>query len=515
MLSQLRVVLARSFVHYHRGVVGSLAALALVAALTGPASAQVGCQVLGATSSGGSTAADFACGPAAVATSFGGDGATAIGSSLQAVGDGATAVGYSSLADGRQATALGNDASALSDRGTAIGADSVAANLSTSIGYRAGSLTGAGPLSVNIGAYANAALTGGVGQDGNGGVAIGTGDGASTAPLSAGLNSIAIGSGNSIFGGGGAQALEVSAIAIGQSSVASARWSMAMGSGAGASANYAVALGNAAAASGLSSFAGGDGSSASGASATALGHGASASGTNSFAAGNNAQATGASGIALGDGAIAGTGANAIAIGTGAVATGSVAIGAGAAAGLGNTAIGDGAVANVAAGASAFGAGASATAANSVAIGSGSVATAANTVSVGSAGNERRITNVAAGVAPTDAATVSQLSSVASGLQGQISSFQGQISSLQTQVTDNLREARAGIALAMAAGALQFDQRPGKVSIAGSYGNFKGSSGLAVGIGYAATERLRFNATFSASPDQSAYGGVVSTSLTLN
>ncbi|PKL52292.1 MAG: hypothetical protein CVV37_01860 [Nitrospira bacterium HGW-Nitrospira-1] len=52
--------------------------------------------------------------------------------------------------------------------------------------------------------------------------------------------------------------------------------------------------------------------------------------------------------------------------------------------------------------------ASATAANSVALGNGSVANQANTVSVGSAGAERRITNVAAGVDPTDAVNVRQL-----------------------------------------------------------------------------------------------------------
>lgn len=169
----------------------------------------------------------------------------------------------------------------------------------------------------------------------------------------------------------------------------------------------------------------------------------------------------------------------------------------------------------AANATAIGAGAVASGANSVAIGNGSVASAANTVSVGSVGGERRITNVAAGINPTDAVNVSQLAGIAGGFQGQIGNLQSQVSNLQNQVTDNLREARAGIALAMAAGALQFDQRPGKLSVAGSYGNFKGSSGLAIGIGYAATDRWRLNATFSGSPDQGAYGGVVSSSFTLN
>ncbi|MEA3084963.1 MAG: trimeric autotransporter adhesin [Paraburkholderia sp.] len=56
---------------------------------------------------------------------------------------------------------------------------------------------------------------------------------------------------------------------------------------------------------------------------------------------------------------------------------------------------------------AIGGGAKASAPNSVAIGEGSVADLSNTVSVGSAGNERRITNVAAGQAPSDAVNLQQ------------------------------------------------------------------------------------------------------------
>jgi autotransporter adhesin len=130
------------------------------------------------------------------------------------------------------------------------------------------------------------------------------------------------------------------------------------------------------------------------------------------------------------------------------------------------------------------------------------------VSVGAAGNERRITNVAAGISPTDAVNVGQFSSMATG-------FQSQIGGLQNQIIDNRFEARGGIALALASGGLHFDARPGKWSVAGSYGNFKGVSGLAVGFGYAATDRLRFNATVSGSPDQGSYGGVVAGSFTLN
>jgi autotransporter adhesin len=52
--------------------------------------------------------------------------------------------------------------------------------------------------------------------------------------------------------------------------------------------------------------------------------------------------------------------------------------------------------------------------NSVALGAGSVADQANTVSVGSAGNERRITNLAAGVNGTDAVNMDQLKAAYAG-----------------------------------------------------------------------------------------------------
>jgi autotransporter adhesin len=152
-------------------------------------------------------------------------------------------------------------------------------------------------------------------------------------------------------------------------------------------------------------------------------------------------------IAVGMNAAA-TGVNAIAIGSGATATGSVAMGANAAAANGGAAYGDNSVAT-GANAAAFGPGAQATAANAVAIGSGSVASAPNTVSFGSAGNERRLTNVAAGIAPTDAVNVGQLSSVAAGLQ--------------TQINDNRIEARRGIAAAAAIGGATVALNPGQTS----------------------------------------------------
>jgi autotransporter adhesin len=118
---------------------------------------------------------------------------------------------------------------------------------------------------------------------------------------------------------------------------------------------------------------------------------------NGLAVGDNSMATDPRDTAVGhhatigaDGSVA-VGSNAT---VSAAATNAVAVGA-------DTSV-------TAASATAIGQGASATAQNSVALGAGSVADQANTVSVGAAGNQRRVVNVAAGTAPTDAANVSQV-----------------------------------------------------------------------------------------------------------
>jgi autotransporter adhesin len=97
----------------------------------------------------------------------------------------------------------------------------------------------------------------------------------------------------------------------------------------------------------------------------------------------------------------------------------------------------------------------------------------------------------------------------------INAINTQLASLQTQIDTNLREARSGTALALAASGLHYDMRPGKLSVAASYGNFKGLSGLATGMAYAVNERVRLNGAFTASPDVSDYGVVVGASFTLN
>nr|WP_244107435.1 YadA-like family protein [Burkholderia cenocepacia] len=145
---------------------------------------------------------------------------------------------------------------------------------------------------------------------------------------------------------------------------------------------------------------------------------------NSIAIGPNASATpagsiGSNSIAIGNGAAAG-GTDSIMIGTSASHSGSSATvvganasalggGAGVALGAGSSAAGNSSVA--------LGTGALASGRNSVALGIGSVAGGDNTVSVGSATVQRRITNMAAGTAATDAVNVSQLTGVTNALGG--------------------------------------------------------------------------------------------------
>ena len=98
-------------------------------------------------------------------------------------------------------------------------------------------------------------------------------------------------------------------------------------------------------------------------------------------------------IAIGDRATTATGA-----------AGAIALGAGAGVGASGT------------GSLALGSGAGVTSTNSVALGANSVASRGNPeVSIGAPGAERQLTNVAAGTAPTDAANVGQVTTVANGL----------------------------------------------------------------------------------------------------
>ncbi|EDT39717.1 YadA family autotransporter adhesin [Burkholderia ambifaria] len=105
--------------------------------------------------------------------------------------------------------------------------------------------------------------------------------------------------------------------------------------------------------------------------------------------------------------------------------------------------------------------------NSVALGANSVADRDNTVSVGAPGQERQITNVAAGTAPTDAVNVQQLNN--------------SIGSVRSDMDHYRRDASGGIASAVAIANLPQAALAGEsmVSIAG--GTYSGQSAVAFGL----------------------------------
>ena len=115
-----------------------------------------------------------------------------------------------------------------------------------------------------------------------------------------------------------------------------------------------------------------------------------------------------------------------------------------------------------AGAVALGYGAQANAPNSVALGSGSIASAPNTVSVGSPGSERRITNVAPGVNPTDAVNLGQLNSAV---------FDFNHKTLQL---------RDGVAMALAASGSPGLLPGRRFALSANVGGFDGAGGFAAG-----------------------------------
>ncbi|MFM0200839.1 YadA-like family protein [Paraburkholderia fungorum] len=118
---------------------------------------------------------------------------------------------------------------------------------------------------------------------------------------------------------------------------------------------------------------------------------------------------------------------------------------------------------------AIGGGAKASAPNSVAIGEGSVADLSNTVSVGSAGNERRITNVAAGQAPSDAVNMQQ--------------FQGGMSEMA-------RNAYSGTASAIALTMVPEVDTGKNLAIGVGTAGYKGYQAVAVGLSARVTQSLK-------------------------
>ncbi len=115
---------------------------------------------------------------------------------------------------------------------------------------------------------------------------------------------------------------------------------------------------------------------------------------------------------------------------------------------------------------AIGVNAAASASNSVALGANSVADEANTVSVGSAGNERRVTNVAAGVGGADAVNMVQMNQLRQDVGRSMTALQ--------------RSAYGGVAAAMAM-PNPTPSAPGKTVVGAGLANYKGYSAIAAGV----------------------------------
>ncbi|WP_338120458.1 YadA family autotransporter adhesin [Variovorax boronicumulans] len=293
------------------------------------------------------------------------------------------------------------------------------------------------------------------------------------------------------------------AVAIGPQSVASGDHSFAAGNGAKATANGAVAIGFGAQATGANAIAIGSGALATGSQAmgldsraggggAAFGDKADAGGTvlskahgisHGTAIGFKAVVTQSGGVALGAGSIAST-AQGVAgyIPAGATMKEAAAIKATTST-LAAVSVGDAAtgqfrqITGVAAGTAdsdATNVGQLRAASSAIAAGSvqydtnadGAVNYSQVTLGNGQAPNGTRISNIAPGVAPTDAVNLGQLTAAQSQLQGQISSTQ--------------RIAYSGVAMAIAMSSLPQAMSPEKTLLSLGVGSYSGYSALAIG-----------------------------------
>lgn len=107
-----------------------------------------------------------------------------------------------------------------------------------------------------------------------------------------------------------------------------------------------------------------------------------------------------------------------------------------------------------------------------------------------------ISNVADGVKTSDAVNLGQLNkgvaSANSYTDTKVNDLReytdNRFNNLSGDIRDVRNEARSGIASAMAAAQLRYDDRPGKVSVAGGLGGFKDKQALAVGLGWTNEEQ---------------------------
>jgi trimeric autotransporter adhesin len=145
---------------------------------------------------------------------------------------------------------------------------------------------------------------------------------------------------------------------------------------------------------------------------------------------------------------------------------------------------------------------------------------ASSSSVASAlGGGSTVTSSGAISAPTynvGGTNYNNVGSAISALDNRFSGIDNSIADLQNQVSTNYKKANAGISAAMAATALRYDDRPGKISTAAGIAAYHHQVGFAGGIGWTSENqkwRANIAATFSMTqhkPDVGVIGGLAYT-----
>jgi autotransporter adhesin len=132
---------------------------------------------------------------------------------------------------------------------------------------------------------------------------------------------------------------------------------------------------------------------------------------------------------------------------------------------------------------AIGSGATSSGNNSVALGAGSTdGGESNVVSVGSVTQQRQITNVAAGTAPTDAATVGQVDGAVQTAENWAQQYTNQqLANINQNLNTLAARANAGVASAMAMAGLPQAYQPNQNGAAVALGSFHGQAGIAIGL----------------------------------
>ena len=404
------------------------------------------------------------------------DLAVALGYLAKALDSGATAIGAGATASGNSSLALGTGAQAIGEQSNAMGSAALAQGVrSTAIGTSASAFSESSiavGTNAQVSGTASMAMGSGAVSTGNSSVSIGENslDGGQSNVVSVGNAMTQRRIINVAAGVAATDAVNVSQLnTLGTSTVA------ALGTGSyNASTNSIGGVNYVVGGSNYTSVAGAIGAlqgftpNTGMFSATGIGV-ASAAAADATAMGANSLAQGQFSVAAGNGAFA-TGDNSSALGSGTSASGT-----------GSTAVGYNATAS-GTGATAVGLGAVASGNDSVALGSNSSdGGQANVVSVGNATTQRRVTNVAAGVAPTDAVNLSQLTA----LQNNAS----------TQINAVGNKAYAGTASVAAVAGIPALADGKRFNIGIGYGNYLNQSAAAIGGHVRLSENMVVKAAF--------------------